>query len=85
MGPVKMKDLRLVMFKDEATTFKPQDIPEIISDVFAAVRSVDGKHEIVGRVQLFKFWSDLTSADVAVRAEIEPCRSGERCANTSAR
>lgn len=50
---------RIVMFKDETTTFRPQDLPEIISDVFAAVRSVDGKHEIVGRVQLFTFWSDL--------------------------
>jgi len=57
--PATRTDDKILIFDNERTTPKDDDIDKSTADVLAVVRSVNGKHEIVGRARLFIFPSDF--------------------------
>jgi hypothetical protein len=50
---------KILIFNDERTTPKRDGIDKSTADVLAVVRSVNGKHEIMGRARSFTFPSDF--------------------------
>jgi hypothetical protein len=57
--PTTRPDDKLLIFDDERTTLKYDAIGKSTADVLAVVRSINGKHEIVGCARPFTFPSDF--------------------------
>jgi hypothetical protein len=57
--PAARPDDKILIFNDERTKSKHGDIDKSTADVLAVVRSINGKHEIVGRARFFTFPSDF--------------------------